>query len=115
MTTNCLSQYATAGEARVARKLIRAALARELSISVNDGEETTVRRSRNYREIVDALATTGADYLTMFAPTGDRVGTFTLIYGNDPSGDELIADHTDNTICENMYRAAHATRAKAEA
>ena len=115
MTTNCLSQYATAGEARVARKLVRAALARELSVSVNDGGEWTVRRSRNYREIVDALATTGADYVRMYAPTGDSVGTFTLIYGNDDSGDELIADHTDNTICENMYRAAHRDTAKADA
>lgn len=113
--TNCLSRYATAGEARVARKLIKAALARELSISVNDGEETTVRRSRNYREIVDALATTGENYLSMYAPTSDRVGTFTLIYGNDESGEELIADHTDNTICENMYRAAHRDTAKADA
>lgn len=106
MTTNCLSQYATTGEARVARKLIKAALARDLSISVNDGEEWTVRRSRDYRAIVDALATTGEDHVRMYAPTGDSVGTFTLIYGNDDSGDELISDHTDNTICENMYRAA---------
>jgi hypothetical protein len=106
--TNCLSQYATAGEARVARKLIRAALARELSLSVNDGEEWTVKRSRNYREIVDALATTGEDILRMTAPTGDRIGSFVLIYGNDESGEELIADHTDNDICERMYRAAYA-------
>ena len=113
--TNSLSQYATTGEARVARKLVRAALARELSISVNDGEETTVRRSRNYREIVDALATTDADYLTMTAPTGDRVGVFVLIYGNDESGEELIADHTDNALCDNMYRAAYATRTEADA
>lgn len=112
---NCLSQYATAGEARVARKLIKAALARELSISVNDGEEWTVKRSRNYREIVDALATTGEDILHMTAPTGDRIGSFVLIYGNDESGEELIADHTDNDICERMYRAAYTTNPKADA
>jgi hypothetical protein len=109
--TNCLSQYATTGEARVARKLVRAALARELSVGVNDGGEWTVKRSRNYRDIVDALATTGEDYVRLYAPTGDSVGTFTLIYGNDDSGDELISDHTDNTLCENMYRAAHAKAA----
>lgn len=109
--TNCLTKYATAGEARVARKLIKAALARELSISVNDGEEWTVKRSRNYREIVDALATTGEDILRMTAPTGDRIGSFVLIYGNDETGEELISDHTDNDICERMYREAHGKRA----
>ena len=105
--TNSLSKYATTGEARAARKLVKAALARELSVSVNDGEETTVRRSRKYSEIVDALCTTGEDYLSMYAPTGDRVGVFQLIYGNDDDGSELIADHTDNHICESLYRDAY--------
>lgn len=105
--TNSLSQYATAGEARAARKLVKAALARELSVSVNDGEETTVRRSRKYSEIIDALATTGEDYLILYAPTGDRVGTFYLIYGNDDDGSELIADHTDNIVCNSMYHDAY--------
>lgn len=104
---NSLSRYATAGEARVARKLIRAALARELSVSVNDGEETTVKRSRKYREIVDALCTTGEEYLILRAPTGDRVGTFWLIYGNADNGEELIADYTDNALCNSIYRDAY--------
>jgi hypothetical protein len=104
---NSLSQFATAGEARAARKLVKALLARELSVSVNDGEETTVRRSRKYSEIVDALATTGEDYLIAYAPTGDRVGSFYLIYGNDESGEELIADHTDNIVCNSAYKAAY--------
>lgn len=102
-----LKLYATTGEARTARKLVKAALARELSVSVNDGEETTVRRSRKYSEIVDALATTGEDYIVVYAPTGDRVGSFYLVYGNDDDGSELIADHTDNMICDSMYRDAY--------
>ena len=102
-----LSKYATTGEARAARKLIKAALARELSVSVNDGEETTIKRSRKYREIVDALCTTGEDYLIVYAPTGDRVGSFYLVYGNAADGSELIADHTDNMLCDNMYRDAY--------
>jgi hypothetical protein len=105
---NCLTQYATAGEARVARKLIRAALAEGWSVSVNDGEAWTVKRSTKEREIIDALATTEEDYIRIRAADGERQGTFHLVYGNDESGEELIADHTDNDICERLFRAAYA-------
>ena len=106
--TNDLTKYTTPGEARVARKLVKALLARELSVSVYDGEEWTVKKSRSYRAIVDALATTGEDMLRVYAPTADRLGSFVLIYGNDPSGEELIADHTDNAFCDSVYRAVYA-------
>ena len=100
--TNDLSKYATKGEARVARRLVRAMLARELSVSVNDGEEWTVRKSRKYRTIVDALCTTGEDAIRAYAPTGDSMGTFWLIYGNAEDGSELISDHTDNEFCDRL-------------
>jgi len=108
---NDLSTFATKGEARAARKLVKALLARELSVSVNDGEEWTVHRSRNYREIVDALATTGIDYVRGYAPTGDSMGTFMLVYGNDEDGSELIADHTDNLVCNSAYKAVYGANA----
>jgi len=96
-----LSQYATAGEGRAARKLIRAALAQGYAVSVNDGEETTVRRSKREREIIDALCTTGEDYVILHLPdSGERAGSFYLVYGNDDDGSELIADHTDNATCD---------------
>jgi len=108
---NSLTQYATAGEARVARKLVKAALAAGYTVSVNDGEEWTVKRSTKEREIIDALATTDEDRLLLRSPTandiGDVIGSFWLIYGNDESGEELISDHTDNDICARLYRAAH--------
>ena len=105
---NSLSQYATTGEARAARKLIRAALAEGWTVSVNDGEETTVRRSSREREIIDALCTTGEDVITIHLPVGGKpAGTFWLIYGNDPSGEELISDHSDNENCERLYKAAY--------
>ena len=105
---NSLSQYATTGEARAARKLVRAALAEGWSVSVNDGAETTVRRSSREREIIDALCTTGEDVITIHLPvSGKSGGTFWLIYGNDPSGEELISDHSDNENCERLYKAAY--------
>ena len=105
--TNSLTQYATAGEGRVARRLVTAALAAGYSVSVNDGVETTVHRSTRAREIIDALATTGEDVLIIRDAAGARVGALWLIYGNDPSGEELIADYTDNDACNALYTAAH--------
>lgn len=103
---NDLFKYATQGEARVARKLVKALLARDLSVSVNDGEEWTVRKSRTYRTIVDALCTTGIDYLRAYAPTGDCLGGFDLVWGNCPTGEELISDYTDNEFCNRLYAIA---------
>lgn len=108
MRDNCLNRYATTGEARVARKLIRAALAEGWSVSVNDGYETTVTRSTREREILDAMCSTGEDIVTIHLPvSGKSGGSFVLIYGNDESGEELIADHTDNENCERLYKAAY--------
>lgn len=103
-----LDRYATAGEARRARKLVRDALARGYCVSVNDGEETTVKLSRDFATITEALCTTGEDTLTMhrwidqgegMGFAASPVGGFWLIYGNDADGSELIADHTDNAAC----------------
>jgi hypothetical protein len=105
---NSLSQYATYGEARAARKLIRAALAEGWKVSVNDGAETTVARSDHELRILDAMCTTGEDIITIHLPvSGKACGTFWLIYGNDESGEELIADHSDNENCERLYKAAY--------
>jgi hypothetical protein len=113
---NTLTQYATTGEARVARKLIRAALAEGWSVSVNDGYETTVTRSTREREILDAMGTTCEDIITIHLPIGGKSGgRFWLIYGNAEDGEELIVDHTDNENCDRLYRAAYGDTAKEDA
>ena len=105
---NSLSKYATAGEARVARKLIRAALNEGWKISVNDGEETTVRQSDNEVAILYALCTTCEDIITLHLPkSGKSGGTFWLIYGNAEDGSELIADYTDNENCNRLWAAVY--------
>ena len=106
-TKSCIHEYATKGEAAVARRLVKALLARELSVSVNDGEEWTVKKSRVYRAIVDALCTTGEDYLRAYAPTGDCLGGFYLVWDNADDGSELISDHTANDFCERLARIAY--------
>lgn len=79
-------------ERAIARRLIGQMLAAGLVVSVNDGEETTVVKSRDERGILAALATTGEDIVTGHDSAGRRIGFFLLIWGND---EDLISDYTD--------------------
>ena len=98
--------YTTAGERGTATRLVRAAFAAGYSVSVYDGEEYTVKRSRKLKDVLDALASTEEDWLVVRDATGERLGSFRLIWGNDPTGEELIADHTDKPEIEALANAA---------
>ena len=89
-------EHATPGERRVARALVRLLLEADCVISVDDGGEFTVKRSRSLRQITDALATTGEDTLVVRDADGKRRGVILLVWGNDETGEELIADYTAN-------------------
>ena len=96
-------EYLTAGEARKVRALVRAILATGADVSVHDGTEWTVKKSRDNKTIIAALGTTGADTLRVRDMDGARLGDFELIYGNDPDGTEVISDHTANAYCDFMW------------
>jgi hypothetical protein len=98
--------YTTLGERRTATRLVAAALAAGYTVSVYDGEEYTVKRSRESKKILEALASTEADTLVIRDSAGERVGDLCLIWGNDETGSELIADHTDNAATTALYNAA---------
>ena len=96
-------EYLTAGEAKIARKLVGAILARGLTVSVYDGGETTLARSKDRRAILAAMGTTESDALTARNESGERVASFMLIYGNAEDGSELIADHSAGDIALDIY------------
>lgn len=98
-------KYLTAGEAKIARKLVNAILARGLSVSVYDGGETTLTRSTDKRAILAAMGTTGYDTLTARNESGERVASFMLIYGNADDGSEVIADHSDNETANQIWES----------
>ena len=91
-----------ATEMTVARNLVKKAIDAGYKISVYDGEEYPVKKSRNFTEITRALASTDQDILVIRDLDGLRIGRILLVYGNSP--EELIADHTDNeainALCE---------------
>jgi hypothetical protein len=98
--------YTTAGERGVATRLVRAALHAGYTVSVSDGEEWTVKRSDSEAVILPALATTGYDTLRFRNSAGEHIGSAYLVWGNEESGECLIADHTDNDAMEALYQAA---------
>lgn len=100
-----LDEYTGKEEAKAVRKLVRNALAQDWTVSVNDGEEWTVKKSSNFDEIIAALATTGGDTLRFRDSEGNSMGSMWLIYqgGNNP-GDEVVSDYSDNESMEFLYR-----------
>jgi hypothetical protein len=98
--------YTTAGERGVATRLVRAAIHAGYTVSVYDGEEYTVKRSRQERQILEALASTEEDTLVIRDSAGERLGSLMLIWGNDETGEELIADYTDKPEIEALANAA---------
>lgn len=85
----------TIGERRTITRLLAAAFRNRYTISVNDGEEWTVKNSRSSDEICAALATTGEDILLIRNRTGMSLGRIYLVWGNAEDGAELIADYND--------------------
>jgi hypothetical protein len=88
-------------EATVARKLVRTILAAGYQVSVHDGEEILLKRSTRFSDIVGVLGETDESVLTIRDANNERVGAIALIWGNDPSGEELIADYTN---CDEIRR-----------
>lgn len=101
MNTN----YTTPGERGVATRLVRAALNAGYTVSVFDGEAWAIGNSRKERAILAELASTGSDTLR-FRLNGDNVGSVFLVWGNDETGEELVADHTDNDAIAALVNAA---------
>lgn len=99
-----IMQHLSAGERFYITKLVRNILSRGYTISVNDGEEWTVVDSRLEPVILSALGTTEIDHIK-FKDEFDykTMGIFTLVYGNDPSGEEVVCDHTDNSTCIRIW------------
>lgn len=80
---------ASDNEKRIVGKLVTDLLAEGLCLSVNDGEEITVKRSTDATEIFVALGSTGEDYLIVHFPA-HRDCWIRLIWGNDV---DVISDY----------------------
>lgn len=95
-----LDKYAPKIAADIARALVDLALAKGYAISVNDGEEWTVKRGRDRQMVLEALATTDADTLVFRREDGSRVGFVWLIWQNgaDVASDWSANEDTDALV-----------------
>jgi hypothetical protein len=82
------------------------ALEKGFTISVCDGEDWTLVRSRDLSVIMGALRTTDEDWLAVRDPTlkGKRVGVVQCVYGNEPW--VVIADYSDNEAMRELIQPA---------
>lgn len=79
-------------ERMILKRLVEHLLGLGHKLTVNDGEEETVKRSSDRTEVLKALRTTDEDYLIVHRD-GLKDGWVRLIYGN---GIDLISDYTTN-------------------
>lgn len=79
-------------EQQIAAGLVEELLSHGYALGVNDGEETTVKRSTSAAAVLAAMGTTDEDYLLLWRPgnrNGDCDGWVRLVYGN---GADLLSD-----------------------
>ncbi len=92
-------------EDQIIEGTIKAFLFRGYSLGINDGEETTVKHTRNMFKILAAMKTTDEDYLLVYSNLGifhdtsssrdiRDDGWVRFVYGNE--GYEVINDYSVN-------------------
>ena len=91
-------------ETRIARCLVRHALDKGYTISVNDGEEWAVKSSDDADLIMDSLGSTDIDMLRFRSKQAclRKVGDVLLIWGNL---EDVISDFSDNEPMEELIDA----------
>jgi hypothetical protein len=73
------------------------------AVSVFDGEEFALKRSKNVKAILEACAATEMDSLHFYNSHGERIGHVLLIYGN---GRDLISDCSCGNQVETILDSA---------
>lgn len=86
-------------------QLVKHALALGHTVSVFDGEEWSVKRSRSYKAITDEVKAVEEAQLRIRDKDGQNLGwALVSAYGLEP--DETVIDHTDNEFM-NAWWDAH--------
>lgn len=96
------NEHVPAIEQKIITGLIERALAKDLTVSVSDGEEWPVKTSTDLEEITAGIGHTDMTTLRFRTkPDKTSVGCVWLVHGNE---DDVISDHTDNELMEELCR-----------
>lgn len=88
-------------EGKICSALVQALLDRGAAVSVHDGEEWAVKRSTDKAEIMAGLFATDMDSLVARDADGNKLGWWSLIYGND--GTDVVSDYSANDFAEAIW------------
>jgi hypothetical protein len=92
-------------ERKIAQRLVNSFLEAGHSVTVYDGGEDTVTKSRHPAAIIAALDSTESDVLRVYDENGKRIGWVQLIWGN---GCDLISDSSCGDAFEALLAPAEA-------
>lgn len=88
----------TSARRQIERLLAREAATRLITagyaLTVNDGEDDTLKASKDVAAVLLAMFTTDEDWLIVLDSAGTRKGWVRFIYGND--GYDVVNDYTVN-------------------
>lgn len=77
-------------------------LGTSFALSIHDGDSEWSRPSQERETLLGLLGNMDSDSVRLYYGL-TRVGWFWLVYGNEPG--VLLADHTDNPVCEAIWNA----------
>jgi hypothetical protein len=87
-------------EKGIAKRVVRAAIETGYTVSLHDGGEYTVKRSRKLSEVMRAMFTVDEESLEIRDSEGGLIGTVWMVYGND--GFDAINDFTATETMERL-------------
>lgn len=94
MSTTTIRATCEDAEKRIIRKTVSLLIKSGYVISVNDGEELVLKRSRKTTEIMDQIGHTEETYFYLRdRNTMERRGFIHFVHGN---GGEVISNHSDS-------------------
>ncbi len=102
-----------AAELSIVRATVKAGLDAGYSVTVFDGQECTVEKSRKLNEILAALRTVDEDAVIFYGADDKRIGSVFFVYGNEPY--EVINDYTNRPEIQAIYNAAELVANRVEA
>lgn len=85
------------------KSLVKYALAKDMTVSVWDGEEWQVKRSTRYNDIIEAIESVEMAELRIRDAGGMIFGWAQIIDGL--ADDESVADFTDNDFMNEWFNA----------